>query len=294
MAEDIYNIEKWKTEYPFLENIWNLYDEFDKSVDKDGIKGAYNALCNVVRGLEGIAEGKYNDFCMKLVRNLGRFAIDHKNVGLNSESCQFLYHWVYYMTMKYKIPDNFISKIFDKSNEIISVTNPSRMCPYYSYKEKIKEPTNLIKIINLSIVMNDLVSILMQDNAENSCSCRNFVSECTNTYKRMNRDYCSGKNQEDPEYLNTCSQLNTFRTTYEYIIRLKPDLESKIPSLTDDIMNVIIPCKSEKTMEKLTDINPDVHKPDSPIKIGTNTVLGTMAGVSSLFALSYKVNIWFI
>ncbi|CAI7724144.1 hypothetical protein PVPAM_000027200 [Plasmodium vivax] len=278
MTEDIYNIEKWKTEYPFLESIWKLYIKFDKSVDKADNKDACNFLCDLVRGQEGIPERKYNDFCMKLVRNLGPFAIDHKNVGLNSESCQILNHWVYYMTMKDHIPDHFTNKIFDSSNEKIFAMNKSRMCPYYSYKEIIKEPTNLIKIINLSIVMNDLVSILMQDNAENSCSCRNFVSECTNTYKRMNRDYCSGKNQEDPEYLNTCSQLNTFRTTYEYIIRLKPDLESKIPSLTDDIMNVIIPCKSEKTMEKLTDINPEVHKPDSPIKIGTNTVLGTMAG----------------
>ncbi|KMZ83215.1 hypothetical protein PVBG_05185 [Plasmodium vivax Brazil I] len=276
-----------------FESIWKLYVQFDKSVDDDKNKTAYKLQCDVVRGQTEIKDGMYNDFCKKLVRNLGSFSSNHTNVGLNSESCQFLNQWVYYMTIKYDIPDNFTSEIFDNSNDKISVMNIKRVCPYYSYKEKIKEPTNLIKVINLSIVMNDLVSILMQDKAENSCSCRNFVSECTNIYKRINRDYCSSEKQ-DPVYLNTCSQLGTFRTTYEFIINSNPDLNSKLPSLTNDTMKVLIPCESEESRKELTSTTSDVHTQDSPIKIGTNAVLGTMAGVSSLFALSYKVNILFI
>ncbi|KMZ89705.1 hypothetical protein PVMG_04535 [Plasmodium vivax Mauritania I] len=41
-------------------------------------------------------------------------------------------------------------------------------------------------------------------------------------------------------------------------------------------MNAIIPCESEKSRDELTSITTEVHKPDSPIKIDTNAVLGTM------------------
>ncbi|VUZ99413.1 PIR protein [Plasmodium vivax] len=303
MTEDIYDVEKWKKEicyyyfifyrlfliifYPFLERTWKSYEKFDKSVDEDGYKGVYKAQCDVFSGQTQTQKGKYNDFCMKLVRNLGPFSKNPEKERLNSESCQFLNQWVYYMTMKYDIPDNFIKKIFADSNETISAWNKKHVCLYDSYKEKIQEPHKIIKIFNLQIVMDDLVSILKQENHKNSCSSRNFVYECTNTYKRLNRDHCSGENQ-DPEYLNMCSQLRTFSTSYEYIIRLNPDLKTKIPSLTDDIINDIIRCESKKSMEELTDINPEVQKRDIPIKIDTNAVLGTMVGVSSLFALSYK------
>ncbi|KMZ99259.1 hypothetical protein PVNG_02142 [Plasmodium vivax North Korean] len=147
-----------------MQSIWKLYEEFDKSVDKDDNKGAYNSFCDMVRGQAKVKEGMYNDFCTKLVRNLGPFADNSKPYRANPERCQILYHWVYYMTMKYDIPDNFIKKIFDDSNKTISVWNEKHVCPYYSYKEKIKEPPNIMKIFNFQFVMSDLVSILRQDN----------------------------------------------------------------------------------------------------------------------------------
>ncbi|CAG9474599.1 unnamed protein product [Plasmodium vivax] len=288
MTGDTYDIVKWKKEYPFLGSIWKLYVEFDKSVDEDKIKGAYNALCDVVRRGERIAEGMYKDFCMKLVRNLGPFANNPKYDRPNSERCQILNHWVYYMTKKSNIPDNFTSKIFYKSNEIISEINKNRTCLYYSYKEKIKEPSNIIKIFNLQNAVNDLVSILMKDNHENNCSCRKFISECIKIYKDMNREYCSGENKEESSNHITCSQLSTFSNFYESFIRTNLYLISKLPSLSDDTLNDIVHCELEKPKEELNSINSEDHKPDSPIKIDTNAVLGTMVGVSSLFALSYK------
>ncbi|KMZ88584.1 hypothetical protein PVBG_04793 [Plasmodium vivax Brazil I] len=263
-------------QYPFLKSIWKLYEEFDKSVAKDKKNGVYNSLCNVVRGQTEIGEENYDNFCMKLVRNLGPFADNHKDVGLNSERCHILYHWVYYMTMKHNIPDHFTSKIFYKSNEILSASNESRMCPYYSYKENIKEPLNIIKIFNLQNVMKEIESILMQDNPKNSCYCRNFVSECTKIYNRMNSVYCSGENKSHPKNVDTCSQLNTFSTFYEFFIRSNPDLISKLPTLTDGTMNDIIPCDSEKPKVELNSINSEDHEPDRPIKIDTNAVLDTV------------------
>ncbi|SCA81951.1 VIR protein [Plasmodium vivax] len=288
MTGDTYDIVKWKKDYPFLEDIWKLYVEFDKSVDEDKIKGAYNALCDVVRRGEGIAEGMHKDFCMKLVRNLGPFANNPKYDRPNSERCQILNHWVYYMTKKSNIPDNFTSKIFYKSNEIIYEINKNRTCLYYSYKEKLKEPSNIIKIFNLQNTVNDLVSILMKDNHENNCSCRKFISECIKVYKDMNREYCSGENKEESSNHITCSQLSTFSNFYESFIRTNSYLISKLPTLSDSNMNDIISCESEKSREGLTNNISEDLKPDSPIQIGTNAVLGTMAGVSSLFALSCK------
>ncbi|CAG9474625.1 unnamed protein product [Plasmodium vivax] len=282
MTENIYDIDKWKKEYPFLESIWKFYVKFDKSVDKNDTKDACSALCDLVREQEGIAKGMYNDFCMKLVRNLGPFSSNPKYERLNSDSCQILNQWVYYMTTKDKIPDNFTQKIFDKSNEKLSVMNKRHVCLYDSYKEKIQEPLKIIKIFNLQIVMDELVNILMKDNHKNNCSCRNFVSECTNTYKRMNRYYCSGVNKEDPKNNYTCFRLSTFKGLYEFFIRSNPDLISKLPSLTDDNMKDIVPCESEKSREELNSITSEGHKPNSPIKIGTNAVLGTMAGFTPL------------
>ncbi|VUZ99397.1 PIR protein [Plasmodium vivax] len=278
MTEDIYDIEMWKKKYPFLDRIWKSYEKFDKSVDEDGNKVIYNSQCNVIREQAQIEEGKYNDFCMKLVRNLGLFAKNPEYERPNPEGCQFLNQWVYYMTTKDKIPDNFTKEIFDRSNTIISVPNEKHVCPYYSYEEKIKEPPNIIKIFNLQIVMDDLVSILKNDNHENNCSCRNFVSECTNTYKRMNREHCSGGNKSDPNNVSTCTHLSTFSTLYELFISLDQDLKSKLPYLTDDTMNDIIHCESKNPREVLTKLSPGVPKQDSPINIGTNAVLGTMAG----------------
>ncbi|SCA81929.1 Plasmodium vivax Vir protein, putative [Plasmodium vivax] len=238
----------------------------------------------------------YNDFCMKLVRNLGPFSSNPESERLSSESCQFLYQWVYYMKMKYNIPDNFTKEIFDRSNSIIAVPNKKHVCPYYSYEEKIKDPPNIIKIFNLQIVMDDLVSILKNDKHENNCSCLKFISECTKIYKDMNREYCSGENKEESSNHITCSQLSTFSNFYEFYINSNPDLNSKLPSLTNDTMKVLIPCESEESRKELTSTTSDVQKPDSPINIGTNAVLGTMVGVSSLFALSYKftpVGNWF-
>ncbi|CAG9474709.1 unnamed protein product [Plasmodium vivax] len=282
------DIEKWRKDYPFLESIWKLYAEFDKPVDIVENKNACNALCGVVKSQESIEDDIYNDFCVKLVRNLGPFANNPKYDRPNSERCQILYHWVYYMTMKYDIPDNFTSKIFYKSNEIISEINKNRTCLYYSYKEKIKEPSNIIKIFNLQNAVNDLVSILMKDNHENNCSCRKFISECIKIYKDMNREYCSGENKEESSNHITCSQLSTFSNFYESFISTKQDLKGKLPSLSDDTLNDIVHCELEKPKEELNSINSEDHKPDSPIKIDTNAVLGTMVGVSSLFALSYK------
>ncbi|KMZ88565.1 hypothetical protein PVBG_04774 [Plasmodium vivax Brazil I] len=221
-------------------------------------------------------KGKHNDFCMKLVRNLGPFADNSKNYKSIPERCQILYHWVYYMTKKYDIPDNFTKQIFDRSNIIISASNISRLCPYYSYKEKIHDPPNIIKIFNLQIVMNELVTILMKDDHENNCSCRKFISKCTKIYNDMNSAYCSDENKEDPKKEYTCFRLSTFKTFYESFIRTKPDLNSKLPYLTDDSMNDIISFESRKSREGLTSVNADVHKSDSPINIGTNAVLGTM------------------
>ncbi|KMZ77024.1 hypothetical protein PVIIG_05221 [Plasmodium vivax India VII] len=259
-----------------FKSIWKLYVKFDKSVNKADNKDVCNALCGVIRTQESIEEENYHDFCMKLVRNLGPFAVDHKNVGINSESCQFLYQWVYYMKVKYNIPDNFTKEIFNRSNTIISVPNEKHVCPYYSYEEKIHDPPNIIKIFNLSIVMNDLVSILMQDKQENNFSCRKFISECTKIYKDMNSDYCSDENKEDPKKEYTCFRLSTFKTFYESFIRTKPNLNSKLPSLTDDTMNDIISCESHKSREGLTSVNSEVLKPGSPMKIDTNAVLDTV------------------
>ncbi|KMZ77175.1 hypothetical protein PVIIG_06350 [Plasmodium vivax India VII] len=178
--------------------------------------------------------------------------------------------------MKHNIPDHFTSKIFYKSNEILSASNESRMCPYYSYKEKIKEPSNIIKIFNLQNAVNDLVSILMKDNHENNCSCRKFISECIKIYKDMNREYCSGENKEESSNHITCSQLSTFSNFYESFISTKQDLKGKLPSLFDDTLNDIVHCELEKPKEELNSINSEDHKPDSPIKIDTNAVLGTM------------------
>ncbi|KMZ89704.1 hypothetical protein PVMG_04534, partial [Plasmodium vivax Mauritania I] len=202
-------------QYPFLERIWESYKKFDESVNEDKKKGVYNALCNVIRGQTEIGEENYDNFCVKLVRNLGPFADNPRNVGLISERCQILNHWVYYMTMKHNIPDHFTSQIFKKTNDIIFASNKSRMCQYYSYKEKTNKPLNIIKLFNLSIVVNEIVSILKQENHKNSCSCGNFVSECTNIYKDMYRDYCSGVNKKDPKKDDTCFRLSTFKTFYE-------------------------------------------------------------------------------
>ncbi|VUZ96302.1 PIR protein [Plasmodium vivax] len=195
--------------------------------------------------------------------------------------------WLYYIIKDHDVVQNDITNIFIESNKILVEAGKNPYCSYYLYKDKYKDPDKIIKLINLEDYMSDFLSILKNDIDKNHCSCRKFIYECTKIYNDMYSDYCSDV-KTDTNNDGTCTQLSTFSKFYEFFISSNPDLKSKLPSLSDDIMNYVIPCESEKSRKELNSNTSEDHKPDSPIKIGTNAVLGTMAGVSSLFALSYK------
>ncbi|KMZ83439.1 hypothetical protein PVBG_05951, partial [Plasmodium vivax Brazil I] len=55
-------------QYPFLEDVWTTYKDFDKEVVDE--KSNYFNLCSLILNSERGDKSTYMDFCMKFMRNL--------------------------------------------------------------------------------------------------------------------------------------------------------------------------------------------------------------------------------
>ncbi|KMZ83169.1 hypothetical protein PVBG_05774 [Plasmodium vivax Brazil I] len=264
-----------------------MYEDFEKKVsDNVNSPNFYEPTCkNIFRKIKGYNINKYNEFCKKLLRNLGAYSDDPLIYIPNSTRCKNLYNWLYYLIMKHKIPDDIISKIFQESKNIMDVAGNKNMCPYNTYSEFLDEPDEMLKINHFDDNINNIKVILMDDEHKDNCSCRKYIYDCVRMYNKMNTKYCSTEQNRENIYKITCSQLKLFKDTYERYLTTTLDLINKIPPLDNHPDEQYVNCSSSKSDKQLAAV-----KNEQGSSSTLPTAIGTMAGVSSLLAFLYKVH----
>ncbi|KMZ99271.1 hypothetical protein PVNG_02154 [Plasmodium vivax North Korean] len=252
---------------------------------------SYDATCKVAFGRGSSNYAKYKDFCMNLMRNLGAYSSDQKLCNSKAERCKTLNNWLYYVIIDQKVPTDIISIIFNKSKEIIDESCNTYLCGF-SYDEKIKEPKKIIKLLNLIDNVNIFYNAMIDRTKSDYCFCEKYIYECVDIYKNMSNLYCS----KDADRLNnnksTCDILTAFKDAYISYLYTKEGMSNKIPSLTDDNTMNLVKCESKEQKQEFQAV--EGSQPSSSKSLSTQTIVGTMAGASSVLALLYKVNISFL
>ncbi|VUZ99378.1 PIR protein [Plasmodium vivax] len=293
MSDFSVDIEKWKNEHLFLKDIWNLYENFNNPVSPFMSNVVYIMICRSIKTILNDNEGKYHNLCLKLVQNLYSFYNNTIALRNNSEYCMILNNWVYYLIRQHSIPDHIIDNIFNQTKISASVKDKEKICSYNSYSKLFKEPEKIIELNNFGLNTHIIGDILLETGHTNKDSCQKYVKECIKIYKCMNKKNCSGKNKDHIDNKKTCSQLDNFRSTYELLFRFKPQLTGIIPSLSSEDVDHLSNCSSFSSYfsfekNKVPKISVEDTNPGNQV-LGVPTSLGIMAGVSSVFALLYKI-----
>ncbi|KMZ95747.1 hypothetical protein PVMG_05346 [Plasmodium vivax Mauritania I] len=263
-----------------------MYEDFEKNIsDDENALNFYDPTCKVILRTRSCNNLKYNEFCMKLLRNLGAHSKDPIIYKPNHERCKNLYNWLYYLIMKHNIPDYFISKIFQESKDIVGAEQNEKMCSYNKYSEFLDKPEEMLKIYHFNDNIYKIKDILMDNEHTNNCSCRRYIYECVRIYKEMNTKYCSSEDNKKNKYQFTCSQLDLFKNFYGIYFTSNQDLIDTIPSLHTNTVEHYFICPSSKSDKELVDV-----KNEQGSSSTLPTAIGTMAGVSSVIAFLYKVH----
>ncbi|GAB69924.1 hypothetical protein PCYB_006730 [Plasmodium cynomolgi strain B] len=278
------DIDKWKEEYPFLENVWTKYEEFEKPVEENAYReNYYGPTCNVITGIRD--DSKYNDFCMKLIRNLGAYSMDQEIINPSVERCNNIYSWLYYLIMKYNIDNDFIEKCFHAAKLPNSVGVQKHICTYDPYENVINVADDMLKINIFAGNFSTIKNILNDKTHTYNCLGRKFLYECFNIYNKINSNYCS--NERNRDTMNICKKLHKFKIEYDKNIRTLNEIPEEIRNLNTKVIQFTDKCSlNEGEAETVSD---GVHSTSSSVPPSATTAFGTVAGVSTALALLYKV-----
>ncbi|KMZ77149.1 hypothetical protein PVIIG_06559 [Plasmodium vivax India VII] len=300
-------------QYPFLDKIWNLYEEFNEEIDNlNAEKTNYEGACQAIKQQAPGDKEWYNNLCIKLIRNLGAFSRvmnkDNNKDKYNPERCKNLNSWLYYITKDSTVDQNVIKNIFEHSNNIIGKDNEEHHCINSFYMDIYNKPDDIIMLINLEEYKNDILKILKDNRHDNHCSCLKFIFECANIYREMKNINCIGPSDSSKKS-NTCSKLQEFYKFYTSNISTDVELNEKLPSLDAAENKHNLKCPSNRGNqvikpvhgEKLgSGLGPRQHPQDnfdsteqsgSTIPLNGTAIVGTMVGIPPFLALIYKVNI---
>ncbi|CAG9474694.1 unnamed protein product [Plasmodium vivax] len=285
MAELSMDINQWKAEYPFLENAWKKYEEFEKLVEvKEGFDKNYIQNCAFIIGTLGTDTKKYLSFCEKLLRNLEPYKDNQIISEPNDKSCKSLQSWIYYLKMKYSIPNKLIQECYRISETRYGVRVNNHICPYSPYEEVVNVEKDMPKI-NIFVDNISTIQNILKDNTNNYNHLgKQFLKECFKIYNKINDDYCSsGKNSDT---INICLQLKEFKSHYDTLKSTLSEMPEDKMSLNADVIQIQDNSPlNEGNKESVSD---EDQNTGSSVPSSTTTALCTVAGVSSTLALLYK------
>ncbi|SBT83994.1 PIR protein [Plasmodium ovale] len=272
-----------RREYPFLSKTWDMYDEFDKNVEEMGFPDYSNKCKHIVSNYDNNIS-TYNDFCMKLLRNLYTIADVKSETEDRQLPCTYLNMWLYYKEKIHEIPKEFNKQIFGIADELIKYLPYDSLCIYDESHKIHKEP---YKIMLLNIFLDNIDAIeeiMKKDKDSKQESCLNFVKECLSIYNEINREYCL--DDKDHTFKATCDEIKTFGDMYTSNFLNESPLNGKMPTLAYSGMRL----PDRVTLEyqaKVSMINAD----DNTVIPGSDhasTIGGTVAGMGSFLLLMYK------
>ncbi|SCO72999.1 VIR protein [Plasmodium vivax] len=313
MPQNILDISKWKTDYPFLQEVWKMYDEFEKPVEINQENNKYILLCHTF--MNGLNESKeeYKIFCNKLARNLGLYSEDTRFTKPSHDRCNILYNWIYNSIKKHHIPDNIIKECFEEYDRITKATGNIK-CSYYTYDNDYKEPENIMLLNVFISYIGDTKNTMNGENEDLKRSCHKYICEFVKIYKRMYSEYCLRESPNYQKQQKTCEHLGYFKQNYDIFLFNQLKEKDKIPSLEKVEEEYMLKCQkydqrpalqtevrreqtrfahlSEGTREsphifpsETTVSNNDAK---NPISSTVSTAVGTVAGASSILVLLYK------
>ncbi|KMZ89778.1 hypothetical protein PVMG_04608 [Plasmodium vivax Mauritania I] len=306
--------------YSFLRKVWTTYDEFNSKVNIYAKQHKYLSVCKLIFPRLSENEENQENFCMKLIRNLGHYDVDTSFFDPSYDRCHILYNWIYNTIENSKNPNELINKCFeDYSDQIINMKKTPK-CSYDLFNSTYLEPR---KITILKIFDDNIRDIIDKLNEEYSLidpPSQKYVCECVKIYKEIKNEHCSNVRETDIKRFQTCQMLNTFNRSYMGYIYNNPVKKYNVPSLEnveDEYKRI---CQKNQHVSALTssdvdsvqqstrlttdvNVNPGTPEKSDAINGGdqanllsptVSTALGTVAGASSLLALLYKVTQNFI
>ncbi|KMZ99282.1 hypothetical protein PVNG_02165 [Plasmodium vivax North Korean] len=184
----------------------------------------------------GKDRGEYNNFCSKLLKNLGHYSEKAEFYIRSHGRCNILYNWIYNSKEKHKISDQIINKCFEEYMNIGNAMRYGYKCSYDTYNRLYVEPIKITLLDIFDDSMKTIENTLNGETREINIPCRKYICESVKIYEDMHQKYCVNGDSGNKKHENTCSRLNDFKNTYELFFQNKQDLKDKIPSL-DDIKN---------------------------------------------------------
>ncbi|GAW83962.1 variable surface protein [Plasmodium gonderi] len=319
MSEFAFYFKKLGNQYPFLRNVWEVYDKLDEQVDESSENILYHKFCDTIRNkLNKKKKDMYSELCLKLLKNLGIFCNNTDSCRTDNEYCKILNNWLYISIRKYDLNGGIFSSIFNLIENVSTRLGYKSTCPYYFYQKNYAEPLAIIMLSIFQSNIGDIKDTLIRDHKVMKCTCQEFVDKVVTIYRRVKNKYCPSNQTNLIERVKkTCSYLNNFETSYNlYLKNEKSILEKKInvPSLKPEDNTSLFRCKSAGEFEVSLGIDEaqiphDAEEdlivqeldgalillPESEsffsstsIKEVLPTALATTAGVSSLLFLIYK------
>ncbi|KMZ89702.1 hypothetical protein PVMG_04532 [Plasmodium vivax Mauritania I] len=306
-------------QYPFLKDVWTTYKNFDNTVEDDNNKYAFICDSYVLKDFSE-SKNKYREFCKKLMRNLGHYDAKTSFFNPSHYRCNILYNWIYNTIENYEIPNELIIKCFDDYIEHISKMKGTYNCSYNSFNSIYLEPRKITILNIFDANMSIIKDALDLEYKSNDSPSQNFVCECVKLYKEIKEEHCTNLSEIDNKRDLTCQRLKSFNTSYmEYFYKNLVEKDN-IPSLKNVEQEYMRKCQKNQPMSVLTSSeddrdseserltktisgNLDASRMSEAINDGVranslsptvSTVLGTVAGASSLLGLLYKVTQNFI
>ncbi|KMZ88609.1 hypothetical protein PVBG_04818 [Plasmodium vivax Brazil I] len=272
-------------QYPFLKEIWDIYNSFVVNVNGSEYVEIL-PYCDNAPLLKSDTTGEYIKFCKKLSRNLLQIADGNYTGDKFMKYCDILYMWMYFELKKNRISNEITEKILKGSTQIIKNKLSKNPCPYLNFNEKHHEPTKLmiLRIFNDNIVtfQNMLKGIIKSD----ECSVKRYVYKCIEIYRDMNSKYCSGIGGTTEEKENSCDIIRKFNNFYTPYIFKNNEITDKFPELSSAAplnLNDICPLERRKS-----DSFPDETQQGTPTR-GVSTALSAMfTPVRNLFRFGNK------
>ncbi|SBS99086.1 PIR Superfamily Protein [Plasmodium ovale curtisi] len=270
-------------DYPFLSKTWNMYDKFDAFVEERGFPD-YSDKCKHIVSNYDKNISTYNDFCMKLLRNLYTIAdVENENDDRNVP-CTYLNMWLYYKEKIHKIPEELIKNIFRIADALIEHLEYHSECKYDPTHKNHKEPYKIMLLNIFSDNIDSIVDIMRKDNDPKQESCLNFVKECLSIYNGINKEYC--RDDKDHTFKATCDEIQIFERVYTEVLKDNAELGAKMPSLTfsghvlKDRVRLGYQDKASMPGKDEDAVNPGSDH--------ASAVGGTVVGISSFLLLMYQ------
>ncbi|KMZ96123.1 hypothetical protein PVNG_06266 [Plasmodium vivax North Korean] len=217
--------------YSFLSKVLTAYDEFNSNIDIYAEQNKYLSVCKLIMPRLSENEKNQENFCTKLIRNLGHYDVGTSFFDPSFDRCNILYNWIYNTIENSQIPNELINKCFEDYSDQINNMKRTPKCSYDLFISTYLEPR---KITILKIFDDNIRHIIDKLNEEHSSTdspSQKYVCECVKIYKEVEKDHCTNVIGTDNKHVKTCQMLKDFKTSYMQYIYYNRNKKYNVPSL---------------------------------------------------------------